>query len=167
MRLKHPLLAFALIVAFASLGYAQAPKTHQDRDTADFRVEVSQPTRSATASNKCNYSRNERRSWGCKSSNPKLLDLFAAVSGEPEKEALATLCGGLLSFAELGLISRRSDDLRPSPCVGPCCHLLLLVASKGQEKGNVNRAAHSIPLTLPGAQTASSRLEYASSAKPS
>jgi transposase len=36
----------------------------------------------ATANNKCNCSRNARRSWGCKSSNPKLLDLFAAVSGE-------------------------------------------------------------------------------------
>jgi hypothetical protein len=47
---------------------------------------VCSTTRSATASNKCNYSRNARRSWGCKSSNPKLLDLFAAVSGEAEKK---------------------------------------------------------------------------------
>ena len=30
-----------------------------------------------------------------------------------------------------------SDDLRPSPCADPCCRLLLLVAFKGQEKGNV------------------------------
>src|SRR5262249_395645 len=30
-----------------------------------------------------------------------------------------------------------SSDFRPSLCVAPCCRLLLLVASKGQEKGNV------------------------------
>lgn len=40
MRLKHPSLAVALTVALGFVGSAQAPKTPQDRDTPDFRVEV-------------------------------------------------------------------------------------------------------------------------------
>ncbi len=40
MRLKHTSLAIALIVLFASVGYPQAPKTPQDRDIPDFRVQV-------------------------------------------------------------------------------------------------------------------------------
>ena len=40
MRLKHPLLAVALIFLLASVGYAQTPKTPQDPDTPGFRVEV-------------------------------------------------------------------------------------------------------------------------------
>ena len=40
MRLKHTSRAIALIVLFASVGYPQAPETHQDRDTPDFRVQV-------------------------------------------------------------------------------------------------------------------------------
>ena len=40
MSLKHTSLAIALIVLFASVAYPQAPKTHQDRDTPDFRVQV-------------------------------------------------------------------------------------------------------------------------------
>ena len=33
-------------------------------------------TKSATANNKCTCSRNERQSWSCRSSDPKLLELF-------------------------------------------------------------------------------------------
>ena len=36
-----------------------------------------------------------------------------------------------------GHTPERDHDLRPSPCADPCCRLLLLVAFKGQEKGNV------------------------------
>jgi hypothetical protein len=39
-RLKHTPLAIALIVLVTSMAYAQAPQTHRDRDTPDFRVEV-------------------------------------------------------------------------------------------------------------------------------
>lgn len=40
MRLKHASLAIALIVWVTSIAYAQAPQTHRDRETPDFRVEV-------------------------------------------------------------------------------------------------------------------------------
>jgi len=38
--LKHPSLAVALTVVLGFVGSAQTPKTPQDRDTPDFRVEV-------------------------------------------------------------------------------------------------------------------------------
>jgi hypothetical protein len=40
MRLKHASLAIALMVSLASVGYPQELKTHQDRSTPDFRVQV-------------------------------------------------------------------------------------------------------------------------------
>src|SRR5688572_17535017 len=39
-----------------------------------------------------------------------------------------------------------SADFRPSPCAGPCCHLPLFGAPKGQEKGNVPRRKVSIQM---------------------
>lgn len=40
MKLKHTPLAIALIVLVSSTAYPQAPQTHPDRDTPDFRVQV-------------------------------------------------------------------------------------------------------------------------------
>jgi hypothetical protein len=40
MRLKHTSLAIALIVGATPVAYPQAPQTHRNRDTPDFRVEV-------------------------------------------------------------------------------------------------------------------------------
>ena len=40
MRLRHASVAIALIVLVTSMGYPQAPKTHRDRGTPVFRVEV-------------------------------------------------------------------------------------------------------------------------------
>jgi hypothetical protein len=34
-----------------------------------------------------------------------------------------------------------SGDLRPSLCVAACCRLPLFVATKGQEKGNIQQEA--------------------------
>lgn len=40
IRLKHASLAIALMVLATSVAYPQAPQTHRDRDTPDFRVQV-------------------------------------------------------------------------------------------------------------------------------
>jgi hypothetical protein len=40
MKLRHTLLAIALVVTFAFAGYSQAPTSNQDRVTPDFTVQV-------------------------------------------------------------------------------------------------------------------------------
>jgi hypothetical protein len=54
------------------------------------------------------------------------------------KKALAALCGGVPNVAGTRFIPRRIRRFPPSPSAGLCDHLPLIVASKGQEKGNVS-----------------------------
>jgi len=67
-RLGAPKAITAMAHKLARLVYRMLKWGHEYVDR------VCSTTRSATANNKCNCSRNELRSWVCKSSNPKPLN---------------------------------------------------------------------------------------------
>jgi hypothetical protein len=69
---------------------------------------------------------------------PRNARELAIRHAQAEKTSLAALCVCVLDIAGSSIITRKIVRSSPSLCAAVCCRLLLLVAPKGQEKGNVS-----------------------------
>src|SRR5262249_37293085 len=71
------------------------------------------------------------------------------VSGEPNKEAVAVICGSLLPIAQSRIFLNEERVIGSFARAGACSRLLQFVASKRQEKGNAPAISTTEPPSTP------------------